>query len=64
MLQNHCKGTDFSPNNQKENTEKITNLLLIFDFGWLCDAEMPKFATTKICQYKQLLVVGLILFQK
>ena len=31
MLQNHCKGMNFSPNNQKENTEKVTNLMFFLE---------------------------------
>ena len=31
MLQNHCKGTDFSPNNQKKTQKKITNLMIFLD---------------------------------
>ena len=41
----------FLPKQPKENTEKITSLPLVFNFGWLCDAEIPNFATTKICHY-------------
>ena len=39
MLQNHCKGTDFSPNNQKK-TQKNHELATFFDFGWVWNAEM------------------------
>ena len=42
MLQNHCKGTDFSPNNQKKTQKKITNLINFLDLDWLWNAEMAK----------------------
>ena len=35
MLQNHCKGMNFSPNNQKETQKKITNLMIFLDSDWL-----------------------------
>ena len=31
MLQYHCKGTYFSPNNQKKTQKKITNLMIFLD---------------------------------
>ncbi len=40
MLQNHYKGADFSPNNQKKTLKKITNLPHFLDLDWLWNAEM------------------------
>ena len=35
MLQNHYKGMNFSPNNQKKTQKKITNLMIFLDSDWL-----------------------------
>ena len=59
MLQNHCKGTDFSPNNQKKNTEKIINLMIFLNLGWVQNAEMINIVITKICRYWQLFVMNI-----
>ena len=37
MLQNHCKGTDFSPNNQKKTQKKhFAAAFLQFGLGMEC----------------------------
>ena len=51
MLQNHYKGTDFSPNNQKKNTEKIINLMIFLNLGWVQNAEIINIVIAKICQW-------------
>ena len=49
MLQNHYKGADFSPNNQKKTLKKITNMMIFLDSCHLYNADIPK-----LCYYYNL----------
>ena len=42
MLQNHYKGTDFSPNNQKKTQKKSQTCHIFLILDWVWNVEMAK----------------------
>ena len=44
---------------KQPNTEKITNLMIFLNLGWVQNAEMINIVITKICQYWQLFVMNI-----